>query len=72
MNITNVFRVILRIKIYYAQTRLCNVIVVNRRCDVSNAILSEMSMVENWSGMKTAPVTILSTRKSNNNGTHRL
>ena len=40
----NVFHVILYIKIYFAQTTLCIVIVVNRRCDVSNAISSEISM----------------------------
>ena len=44
MYIINVFHVILYIKIYFAQTRLCIVIVVNRRCDVSNAISSEISM----------------------------
>ena len=44
MYIINVFHVILYIKIYFAQTRLCMVIVVNRRCDVSNAISSEISM----------------------------
>ena len=37
-------KVILYIKIYFAQTRLCIVIVVNRRCDVSNTISSEISM----------------------------
>ena len=42
MNIIEVFRVILYIKIYFAQTRLCIVIVVNRRCDVSNAISSDI------------------------------
>ena len=56
MYIINVFHVILYIKIYFAQTRLCIVIVVNRRCDVSNAISSEISMdrklawVENCTG----------------------
>ena len=38
MYIINVFHVILYIKIYFARTRLCIVIVVNRRCDVSNVI----------------------------------
>ena len=44
MYIIYVFHVILYIKIYFAQTRLCMVIVVNRRSDVSNAISSEISM----------------------------
>ena len=38
------FHVILYINIYFAQTRLCIVIVVNRRCDVSNAISSDILM----------------------------
>ena len=56
MYIKNVFHAILYIKIYFAQTRLCMVIVVNRRCDVSNAISSDISMdrklawVENCTG----------------------
>ena len=56
MSIEIVFHVILYIKIYFAQTRLCIDIVVNRRCDVSNAISSEISMdrklawVENCTG----------------------
>ena len=56
MYIINVFHVILYIKIYFAQTRLCVVVVVNRRCDVSNTISSEISMdrklawVENCTG----------------------
>ena len=56
MYIINVFRVILYIKLYFAQTRLCIVSFVNRRCDVSNAISSEISMdqklawVENCTG----------------------
>ena len=58
MYIINVFHVILYIKVYLAQTRLCNciVIVVNRRCDVSKAISSEISMgrnrewLENYAG----------------------
>ena len=56
MYIINVFHVILYIKIYFAQTRLCIVIVVNRRSDLSNAIPSEISMdrklawVENCTG----------------------
>ena len=56
MYIINVFHVILYINIYFAQTRLCMVIVVNRRFDVSNAISSEISMdrklawVENCTG----------------------
>ena len=56
MYIINVFHVILYIKIYFAEIRLCIVIVVNRRCDVSNAISSEISMdrklvwVENCTG----------------------
>ena len=44
MYIINMFHVILYIKIYFAQIRLCIVIVVNRRCDVSNAISSEISI----------------------------
>ena len=44
MNIIKVFRVILYIKIYFAETRLCIVIVVNICCDVFNAISSEISM----------------------------
>ena len=44
MYIINMFHVILYIKIYFAQIRLGIVIVVNRRCDVSNAISSEISM----------------------------
>ena len=44
MCIINVFHVILYIKIYFAQTTICIVIVVNRRCDDSNAISSEISM----------------------------
>ena len=44
MYIINVLHVILYIKIYFAQTRLCMVIVINRRSDVSNAISSEISM----------------------------
>ena len=56
ISIINVFHVILYIKIYFAQTTLCIVIVVNRRCDVSNAISSEISIdrklawVENCTG----------------------
>ena len=56
MYIINVFHVILYIKLYLAQTRLCIVIVVIRRCDVSNVISSEISMdrklawVENCTG----------------------
>ena len=56
MYIINVFHVILYITIYFDQTRLCMVIVVNRRCDVSNAISSKISMdrklawVENCTG----------------------
>ena len=58
MYIINVFHVILYIKIYFAQTRLCMGIVVNRRCDVSNAISSEISMawVENCTGNYTGNV----------------
>ena len=44
MCIINMFHVILYIKIYFAQTTLCIVIVANRCCDVSNAISSEISM----------------------------
>ena len=44
MYIINMFHVTLYIKIYFAQTRLCNVIVANICCDVSNAISSEISM----------------------------
>ena len=55
MNIISVFRLIVYVKIYFVQTRLCIVTVVNLRCEVSNAIFQR---VENWSGMKTAPVTI--------------
>ena len=56
MHIINMFHVILYIKVYFAQRRLCIVIVVNRRCDVSNAISGEISMgrklawVENCTG----------------------
>ena len=44
MNIRKLFRVILNIRIHFAQTRLCVFIVVNSRCDVYNAISSEISM----------------------------
>ena len=64
MYIINVFHVILYIKIYFAQTRLCIVIVVNRRCDVSNAIASEISMgrklqwLENCTGNYSSSISL--------------
>ena len=65
MYIINVFHVILYIKIFFAQTRNCMVIVVNRRCAVSNAISSEISMdrklawVENCTGNYTDSISAM-------------
>ena len=67
ISIINVFHVILYIKIYFAQTTLCIVIVVNRRCDASNAI-SKFQWIENWRGSKTAPVTIYYYTNTNDMG----
>ena len=64
MYIINVFHVILYINIYFAQTRLCIVVVVNRRCDISNAISSEISMgrklewLENCTGTYSSSISL--------------
>ena len=53
------------IKIYFAQARLYIVIVVNRHCDVSNAISSEISMGQKleWLENGTGNITIINKLK---------